>query len=335
LVLGNDRSTPVVEHSTTKTPVGYGAGPVSVPLTRGRPLTEAPTEPVPDRVVMAPPPPARDRNAYDRLGLKHWPRGHRVLVCSLTGGTGRTTVAAQLAATLAGLPFAHIWPPALLVDGTGRRHLHPSVGTGDRSDNQWDEKLSGLVPVGTPLRLQTTLSGIALLQPTRADRLVRRRQLQTTVATVQDRFAPVIIDAPCGLPSNSLWTRGVPAGFSVVLVVRPDEYSLNDAAQALVWMHDQHQVRKQQVTVVVNRGAGPPSGRTRSAAAALAVRCHGLHQLPVDPRLGPSPIPPTARPVPARLRLRLAQICLNIWHTSQTPTHRPDPHRVDHPQENP
>ena len=46
---------------------------------------------------MAPPPPARDRNAYDRLALKHWPRGHRVLVCSLTGGTGRTTVAALLA----------------------------------------------------------------------------------------------------------------------------------------------------------------------------------------------------------------------------------------------
>lgn len=326
----------MVEHCTTRTLVGYGAGPVSVPLTRGRPPTEAATKPVPDRVVMAPPPPARDRNAYDRLALKHWPRGHRVLVCSLTGGTGRTTVAAQLAATLAGLPFAHIWPPALLVDSTCRRHPHHSVGNGDQSDNQRDdEKLSGLVPVGTPLPLRTTPSGIALLQPTRADRLVRRRQLQTTVATVQDRFAPVIIDAPCGLPSDSPWTRDTPAGFSVVLVVRPDEYSLTDAAEALVWMHDQHQVRKQEVTVVVNHGAGPPSSRTRSAAAALAVRCHGLHQLPVDPRLGPSLIPPTARPVPARLRLRLAQICLNIWRTSQAPNHRLDPHRVDHPQENP
>jgi Mrp family chromosome partitioning ATPase len=319
----------VAESSTTKTPVGYGAGPVSVPLTRGRPLTEAPTEPVPDRVVMAPPPPARDRNAYDRLGLKHWPRGHRVLVCSLTGGTGRTTVAAQLAATLAGLPFAHIWPPALLVDSICRRHPHHPEGTDVETHNQREDGLSGLVPVGTSLRLRTTLSGIALLQPTRADRLIRRRQLQTTVATVQDRFAPVIIDAPCGLPSGSLWTRDTPAGFSVVLVVRPDEYSLTDAAEALVWMHDQQQVRKQQVAVVVNHGAGPPTRRTRPAAAALAVRCHGLHHLPVHPRLGPGPIPPTARPVPARLRLRLAQICLDLWHTSQTPTHRPNP------QENP
>ena len=155
------------------------------------------------------------------------------------------------------------------------------------------------------------------------------------MSIVQDCFAPVIIDTRCGLPSNTRWTRGVPAGFSVVLVVRPDEYSLTDAAQALVWMHDQHLVSKQQVTVVVNHGAGPPTGRTRPAAAALAVRCHGLHHLPADPRLGPDPTPPTARPVPARLRLRLAQICLDIWHTSQTPTHRPDPHTVDHPQENP
>jgi Mrp family chromosome partitioning ATPase len=73
-------------------------------LTRGRVLTETPGQPVSGRVAIAPPTPARDRNAADRLALKHWPRRHRILVCSLTGGTGRTTVAALIAATLAGLP---------------------------------------------------------------------------------------------------------------------------------------------------------------------------------------------------------------------------------------
>ena len=137
---------------------------------------------------------------------------------------------------------------------------------------------------------------------------------------MQDDFAPVIIDAPCGLPSDSPWTLGAPAGFSVVLLVRPDEHSLTDAADALVWMHDRHLVSKQQVTVVVNHGAGTPTRRTRLAAAALAVRCHGLHHLPAHPRLGPGPLPPVDRPVPTRLELPLAQIGLNIWHTSQTTT---------------
>lgn len=325
----------MVENSTAQATVGYGAGPVSVQLTRGRPLVETPLASDSCGVVMAPPRPARDRNADDRLALKHWPRGHRVLVCSLNGGTGRTTVAALLATTLAGLPFSHLWPPALLVDTTRRRSPddHPDEAAEMTSEHRIDD-LGSLLGVQSPLQVQTTSSGIAVLRAKSTERPVLSRQLHTAVTALQDCFAPVIVGTKCGLPSTR-WTRGVPAGFSVVLVVRPDEYSLTDAAQSLVWMHNQHLVSKQQVTVVVNHGAGPPTGRTRPAAAAVAVRCHGLHHLPADPRLGPDPTPPTARPVPARLRLRLAQICLDIWHTSQTPTHRPDPHTVDHPQENP
>ena len=43
----------MVEHSTAKTLVGYGAGPVSVPLTRGRHLVEAPTASDSSGVVLA------------------------------------------------------------------------------------------------------------------------------------------------------------------------------------------------------------------------------------------------------------------------------------------
>lgn len=325
----------MAQNSTARAAVGYGAGPVSVQLTRGRPLVEAPVDPTSSQVVMAPPRPARDRNAQDRLALKHWTRGYRVLVCSLTGGTGRTTVAGLLAATLAGLPFAHIWPPALLVDTFQVRSprkwpREPVVSSESRLDD-----VASLLGIGSPLRVRTATSGIAMLEAKDAQRPVLRRQLRTAVTALQDCFAPVIIDTRCGLPSNEWWTRGVPAGFSVVLVVRPDEYSLTDATGTLVWLHDQHLIDKQQVTVVVNHGAGPPTGRTRPAAAALAVRCHGLHHLPADGRLGPGPDPATARPVPARLRLRLAQICLDIWHTSQTPNPHPGPQAVDHPQENP
>ena len=173
------------------------------------------------------------------------------------------------------------------------------------------------------------------MQANGADRPALGRQLRSAVSIIQDCFAPVIIDTRCGPPSTTRWRRGVPAGVSVVLVVRPDENSLTDATRSLMRMYDQHLVSKQQVTVVVNHGGGPPTGRTRTAAAALAVRCHGLHHLPADPRLGPGPTPPTARSVPARLRLRLAQICLDVWHTSQIPIHRHGPGSADCLQENP
>ena len=165
--------------------------------------------------------------------------------------------------------------------------------------------------------LRTAPSGFQLLQPHQPHLWIHPVQVQTALAAVEDRYAPVIIDNPCGLPSESPWTTA--AGFSVVLVVRPDEYSLTAAAEALVWMHDQHLVTKQQVTVVLNYGAGTRTRGYIPAASALAIRCRDLHLLPADPHLGPGPTPPFARPVPDRLRLRLAQICLEIWHTHPNP----------------
>jgi hypothetical protein len=300
---------------------------VSVQLTRGRVLTETPGRPVAGRVAIAPPAPARDRNAADRLALKHWPRRHRILVCSLTGGTGRTTIAALIAATLAGLPYAQHWPPVLLVNGAPRR-FDPTwpPHTDDRPEPP-------ATPDGSQLCLQTTPSGFHLLHLCDPGRGVSAAAVQAAgVAAVEHGYAPVIIDNPCGLPSESTWARTA-ASCSVVLVVRPDESSLRAAAEALVWMHDQHLVTKQQVTVVVNSGAGARTRHYLPAAAALAIRCHGLHQLPGDPHLGPGPIPPAARPVPDRLRLRLAQIGLDIWHTSQTTNPRHPAPNPAHPRQ--
>ncbi|GAA3612674.1 MinD/ParA family ATP-binding protein [Microlunatus ginsengisoli] len=312
----------------TPAPVGYGARPVSVQLIRGRTLTQASDRPVPGRVVVAPPIPARDPNAADRLSLKHWPRGHRILVCSLTGGTGRTTIAALIAVTLAGQPYAAHWPAALLVDGDPRRF-----------DPAWPPHIdrSELAPgaFGSQVCRQSTPAGYEVLHLCDPGRGLRRWDVSSAaVAAVENNYGPVIIDNPCGLPSESLWTRTT--GCSVVLVVRADRDSLTTAAQALVWMHDRHQVSKHQVIVVVNRGVGARTGRFIAAASALAIRCHGLHQLPAHPGLGPGLTPPYARPVPDRLRLRLAQICLDIWHTTQTTDTDRDarPDRADQPQEN-
>ena len=308
--------------------VGYGARPVSIGLTRGRALTVSSGRSAPRPVEVAPPAPAWDRNAEDRLSLKHWPRGHRVLVCSLTGGTGRTTVAALIAATLARLPYAHHWPPALLVDGEPRRFdASWPRHTNDRSEGP-------ATPVGSYLTLRTAPSGFQLLQPHQTHRWTHPLHVQTALADVEDRYAPVIIDNPCGLPSESPWTTA--AGFSVVLVVRPDEHSLTEAAEALTWTYGRQLLDKQQVTVVLNLGAGARTRRCIPAASARAIRCRGLHLLPADPHLGPGPTPPFARPVPDRLRLRLAQICLEIWHTTIRPPipHHPGRNSAEPHQEN-
>ena len=70
--------------------VGYGARPVSVQLIRGRVLAEASDRPAPGRVVVAPPIPARDSNAADRLSavLHDFPAKPMAFDIEYAGGIG-------------------------------------------------------------------------------------------------------------------------------------------------------------------------------------------------------------------------------------------------------
>jgi MFS family permease len=169
-----------------------------------------------------------------------------------------------MAATLAGLRYAHIWPPVLLVDGSSRR-LDPATTqlrpVPERNNPVTDGNRSWPAPL-----LWETDSGVRMLAARSRDDLAAAGTVEAALTAHQESYAPVIIDAASGLPSDLIWARTASAGFSVVLMTRPDQYSLAEAAEALVWMHDRKLVTKHQVTVVINHGIGIASRRTRRRA---------------------------------------------------------------------
>lgn len=272
----------------------YGARPVSMDLTRGRCLAESPS-------VGAGAPAAAITHApvLDQLALAHWPTGHAVVVCGLAGGTGRSTVASLVAAALAELPWAHVHKPIALVElhprelsSTRRRWLAESTNHGQPSVTAADQ-----------YRPPHTRSGIVL---------------PSTLSPKADRsaYSVVVAEAPTGLPSECTLVQA-DACASVLLVVRPDRRSLGEAAEALVWMHDQDLVHRRRVVVVVNHGVGQSDRGSRAASTALAMRCRAVHKLAADTRLGPLACLPSGTAMAPPLRRPTGALCLDLWRTTQ------------------
>ena len=264
----------------------YGARPVSVDMARGRRLAEATAvvDASPPRVI--PPLPLTPAVVADRLSLAHWPLHHQIAVCSLGGGTGRTTVAGLLATVLAELPFAHIWPPVAAVELAP----HPLGSTVQR----WD--LVG------PLERDAATSTRAGAWAFTGGR---------SVAEPRD-FSVVVLDAPAGLPSDLPCVADDP-GASILLLTRPDRASLAEAAEALVWMHDQAFVSKHRTVVVINGGVGQWEQGSRASATALGIRCTAVHRLPHSPALGPGRALPSGHAMPTRVRRVIAHAALDLW----------------------
>jgi hypothetical protein len=266
--------------------VGYGARVVALDSVRG--LTLTPSEP-PNPVRTPPPFQVADlcpQQVADRLALAHWPWGHQIVVSSLAGGVGRTTLAGLLATVLTELSFAHIWPPIALAE-TATRAFSDTA-------HRWD------VLDGDPDDTACTRSGAWVFTD---GQVVRRRE----------DFSTIIIDALPGVPSAN-HTVAVDPRASILLVVRPDQASLAEAADVLVWMHDQHQVDRGRVVVVINHTSTTPVGRrSRAAATALATRCAGVHQLPFHPALGPGRALPSGGDLPVSIRRSIARTALDLW----------------------
>ena len=87
--------------------LGHGARPVSVDIARGRVLTpqaaSGSPEPVPVRSLSL-----GHAMVVDRLALAHWTPGHRIVVCALAGGTGRTTLAGLMSSAVS---YTHLTLP--------------------------------------------------------------------------------------------------------------------------------------------------------------------------------------------------------------------------------
>lgn len=265
--------------------VTYGARPVSVDLARGRTLTSAAAD-RDDALMPNPPLPLSPDVVADRLSLAHWPPLHQIVVCSLGGGTGRTTLAGLLVTILAELPFAHIWPPVAAVELAP----HPLELTVQR----WD-----LVGPLEPDAASSTRAGAWAFTGGRS------------VAEPRD-FSVVVLDAPAGLPSELPCVADDP-GASILLLTRPDRASLSEAAEALVWMHDQALVSRNRSVVVINGGVGQWEHGSRAAAAALGIRTTAVHKLPHSHALGPGRALPSGRAMPIRVRRALNHAALDLW----------------------
>lgn len=279
--------------------VDYGARPVSVDIARGRPLTEAQRGNGPGTVMRARP--LTRQVVADRLSLARWPYGHQVVVCSLAGGTGRSTVAGLIATVLAELPYAHLHRPVALVD-TAPYRLTSTL-------RRW----AVVDPCPDPPRFEpvgATPSGAWAFR-------------DKSGPSKRDAFSVLVVDAPVGIPSELTQVAGG-INASVVLVTRPDRVSLSDAADALVWMGRHSPVTRDRVNVVINNGVGGAARDARAAATALGIRCAAVHRLGQDPILAPGSVLPSGRAIPTPLRRTVNRLCLDICDTIPRPS-RPTP----------
>ena len=289
----------------------YGARPVSVDIARGRLLIPHPESghPQPAPVLSLP---LTHAVVADQLALAHWTPGHRIVVCSLAGGSGRTTLAGLMASILAELPYAHVWRPIGLVEVSTR--------TLTSAERRWGAtKASSSNPAESSDGLRVTAAGAHVL----ADTQLRHRD---------GNHSAVLVDAPVGMPSDHAFINDDGTA-SVVLVCRPDRASLRDAADALVWMHDRGLLTRGRVNVVVNRGAGLIDRGSAAAATALGIRCATIHSLPFHKTLGPGRTLPSGRAIPTQIRRRIARLCLDVWTTQSQP--HPTAHGSSQQQERP
>ena len=280
--------------------VGYGARPVSIDIARGRALRQADagvSRPILPRSL-----PLTHQVVADRLALARWPYGHQVMVCSLDGGTGRTTLAGLMATVLAELPYAHLHRPVALVESDPR--------TLSVTPRRWDVVEPNLTshhfePIGsTPTGAWAFRNGPSPWK--------------------RDAFSVLVVDAPVGLPSDLAEVVEDP-GASVVLVTRPDRASLADAADALVFMNECRSVERNRVNVVINNGIGEADRHAKAAATVLGIRCAAIHSLRLEPTLAPGTVLPSGRALPTRLRRTVARICLDVWSTIARPPTTPTP----------
>ncbi|QDP95352.1 hypothetical protein FOE78_04985 [Microlunatus elymi] len=259
---------------------------MSVDLTRNRPLAlpRASADPVPDlpRLERT----LSDAQAADQLALAQWPANHHIDVCSLAGGTGRTTMAGLIAVTLAALPYAHLHRPVVLkeLEAAPLSHAH----------ERWGAENDQLINVGRRggnVRLTERPMHPAELHPM------------------------IVCDAPAGLLATERVTRANSAD-SVVLTVRPDRVSLAKTAEALLWLQDDRGVARQRITVVINDAAGRHDRNSKPAATALGIRCWSVHRLAAHPALGPGRVLPSQH-VPGPIHKAVVRICLDVYRSIQ------------------
>ncbi len=210
------------------------------------------------------------RQAQLRATSTLLPRSDAVVipVYSASGGSGRTTIALNLAAALAAeapgrvllidlsLPYAHASLVANLIP-TG------SIATAGRLNG--DELVAAL--------MSSALfhpSGMMVLPgATRPDEaeLVTPDLVQQTLAALANQFSYIVVDLPVAL--NDVALTVLDHAQQVVLVLTPDLSSLHGASEAAVLIEQAVGIPDQLISMVLNNRAPKPA--TSRAAVAQAI----------------------------------------------------------------
>lgn len=210
------------------------------------------------------------RQAQLRATSTLLPRGDAVVipVYSASGGSGRTTIAVNLAAALAADAPGRV----LLID-LSLPYAHASL-------------VANLIPTGSMAtsgglsgdELVTALMSSALFHPsgmmvlpgsTRPDEaeLVTPELVRQTLAGLAGQFSYIVVDLPVAL--NDVALTVLDHAQQVVLVLTPDLSSLHGAAEATHLIEQAVGIPDQLITMVLNNRA--PKAATSRAAVAQAI----------------------------------------------------------------
>jgi len=208
----------------------------------------------------------RDRRAGQVLAAG-WAGSRRLLVASLAGGVGRSTVAAAVAGAAA--PAVR----ALLLDATGLEESAAAVrvGTGSVSRRPWTWAVDPDAAVHLAAlhrRVEASTVPVVALAGDRGT-APPADAVAAAVAAATD-FPLVVVDLPAGGPAARAALRAAGPDPLLVLVCRPDPADIDDAADLLQQLgsDDADTEGRAVLAVTPDRGGMPRPVRRRLAAAA-------------------------------------------------------------------
>src|SRR6476661_9214373 len=241
-------------------PVGGSSRPAAGPAANGW----RPRFPVGERLAL--PQRDRDRRAGQVLAAG-WAGSRRLLVASLAGGVGRSTVAAAVAGAAA--PAVR----ALLLDATGLEESAAAVrvGTGSVSRRPWTWAVDPDAAVHLAALHRRAEASTVPVVALAGDRGTAppADAVAAAMAAATD-FPLVVVDLPAGGPAARAALRAAGPDPLLVLVCRPDPAEIDAAADLLQQLgsDDADTEGRAVLAVTADRGGMPRPARRRLAAAA-------------------------------------------------------------------
>lgn len=266
-------------------PGGEGTLPVSLDRVRaGGPIAAVRPAPQPARApVASTPAPGDPTPLHVRLST-----GNRVLMFSVAGGVGRTTVGLGLAHTLAdargdsGHGVAFVDGAMDHFSGVHRRARIPATA---QASTMVD--ISGLLPASRDQVIRSVYR-----EDVRAPYVVPAANhqqghpgaalIRTVISRIADWWDITVCDLPVG--PAALYSCGTPTS-PVIAVARAESAGLVELGDALAVLGGMSLTSSQVLAVVCQPSPSPISREAKAAVRVLETRCAGVVELPFDKAL--------------------------------------------------